>query len=249
MDKNEVFEEFRKRTAEIADHASEVEEVKFFASLRNGTKFSFVYDADSFDVVKKKEVNSAVNGVADIISALITVSLLSLSALRPGNAFLWLTSILVYAFFICTYIISAVYHLFSVNHRRTARVLLLVRHFFLLLSLSLMTLELTLSAGSSVVIALLGSATAVLSLFLALLSTKGGLMASNIMIALMALMMFITSPGNVYTVLIAVSVMLNAMINAFMFSEKSVLTRTAGTSSLFYLLSEVLLFILSLSIC
>ncbi len=246
MDKKEVFEEFRKRTAEIAAHADDVEEVKFFASLKNGTKFSFVYDADTFDVVRRKEVNSAVNGVSDIISALVTVALLSVSALKPMKPSVWLSAILVYAFFICYYIISAVYHLFSVNHRRTSRVLLLVRHFFLLLSLSLMTLEMTQISESSTVTALFAAVTAVLSLFLALLSTKGGMMASNIMIACMGVMMYLTSTGNILAVLIAFSIVTNALINAFFGGEKSLLTRTAGTSSLFFLLSQILIFFFSL---
>ncbi|MGN0907375.1 MAG: hypothetical protein ACI4NM_09530, partial [Bullifex sp.] len=183
MDKKDVFEQFRQRTAEIADHAEDVAEIKFCASLKNGTKFSFVYDSETFDVEKKKEVNSAVNGVSDIISALVTVALLALTAVEAIAPSVWLSAILVSAFFICYYIISAVYHLFSVNHRRTSRVLLLVRHFFLLLSLSLMTLEMTGITESSSALALFAGAAAVLSLFLALLTTKGGMIASDIMIA------------------------------------------------------------------
>ena len=39
MNKKEVFESFKSRIEEIVNHYDEVEEIKFYALLKNGTRF------------------------------------------------------------------------------------------------------------------------------------------------------------------------------------------------------------------
>ena len=84
----------------------------------------------------------------------------------------------------------------------------------------------------------------VLSLFLSLLSTKGGLRAGNIIIAVIGVVLMI-SFRDAYITFISLSIVINGLINALFDSDKSKLAGKVKTTSLFYLLSLLFFFLFS----
>ena len=244
MDKKSVFEAFKAKTDEIITHYDEVEELKFTASLKNGTKFSFDYDVARFECTKKKESNSVVNGVCDIIAALACVAMLSISLVRGINSSIIVLQTLTFSFFIIFSILSAVYHLFSVNHQRTSGVLLLIRQFLLIVTLFLLTATITEFQQGSMFLILFFLLLSVLSLFLSLLSTKGGLRAGNIISAVIGVVLML-SFRDAYITFISLSIVINGLINALFDSDKTKLAGRVKTTSLFYLLSLLFFFLFS----
>ena len=82
----------------------------------------------------------------------------------------------------------------------------------------------------------------VLSLFLSLLATKGGLKAGNIIISLIGLVL-VFSNQDLYIVFISLSLIINGLLNAIFDSDKTKIAGTIKTTSLFYLLSILFFFL------
>lgn len=242
MNKKEVFESFKSRIEEIVNHYDEVEEIKFYALLKNGTRFNFDFDIARFEMAKKKEVNSVVNGVCDIIAALATIAMLAISTIQNSLSTQMILETLTYSFFILFSVMSSIYHLFSVNHQRTSRVLLLVRQFILNVTIFLLTATLVKATSNSMFLTLTFLLLSVLSLFLSLLATKGGLKAGNIIISIIGLVL-VFSNQDLYIVYISLSLIINGLLNAIFDSDKTKIAGTIKTTSLFYLLSILFFFL------
>lgn len=242
MGKKEVFESFKARVDEIVNHYDEVEELKFTALLKNGTKFNFDFDIARFEVARKKESNSVVNGVSDIIATLATIAMLSISTIHNSFSSQMVLETLTYSFFILFFIISTIYHLFSVNHQRTSRVLLLVRQFILNVTIFLLTATLVTATTNNMFLTLTFLLLSVLSLFLSLLATKGGLKAGNIIISIIGLVL-IFSNQNLYIIFISLALIINGLLNAIFDNDKTKIALTIKTTSLFYLLSLLFFFL------
>ena len=170
--------------------------------------------------------------------------LLSISLVRGINSSIIVLQTLTFSFFIIFSILSAVYHLFSVNHQRTSRVLLLIRQFLLIVTLFLLTATITELQQGSMFLILFFLLLSVLSLFLSLLSTKGGLRAGNIIIAVIGVVLMI-SFRDAYITFISLSIVINGLINALFDSDKAKLAGRVKTTSLFYLLSLLFFFLFS----
>ena len=130
--------------------------------------------------------------------------MLSISTIHNSFSSQMVLETLTYSFFILFFIISTIYHLFSVNHQRTSRVLLLVRQFILNVTIFLLTATLVTATTNNMFLTLTFLLLSVLSLFLSLLATKGGLKAGNIIISIIGLVL-IFSNQNLYIIFISLA--------------------------------------------
>ncbi len=121
-DVEKIFADFKNRVDEIAEHAQQVHAVTFKADLKNGTSFNFTYNSEKF--AKEREPqgafkpHSVFNGIFDIIATLSTIALLViLIRVMLNEQQVTLLPIFTYSFFIASFIISALFHFFSVEQR------------------------------------------------------------------------------------------------------------------------------------
>ena len=88
MEKKEVFSQFKEKVSEITQHYEEIEEMKFDAKLKNGTRFSFTFDSDKFSRKtgeadrKKHHPVSVFNAVVDILKSYFTYGV-------DSTSFIW----------------------------------------------------------------------------------------------------------------------------------------------------------------
>ncbi len=191
MEKRELFEDFRARIDEIVQHSDEVETLHFSARLRNGTNFSFSFDADRFERDRMNPDGgrlrpvSVFNSVVDMIGAAIALPLMIVNiASGSSSAFQVLTFTAFFVFFAA----SAVYHLFDTGMTRTLKVLAAVRTGLLSLSLCLMYTGLSVSRGSGIYIPFtVMLLLAALCIFLTSLATRTAARAAGLVQALIAL--------------------------------------------------------------
>ncbi|WP_320129341.1 hypothetical protein [uncultured Sphaerochaeta sp.] len=200
-----VFADFQKQVQEISDHAQQVHRVEFFAKLKNGTSFNFSFNSDTFNRLESGKRTyrpvSIFNAIIDIIggSAAIFLLVYYVIVLEEHSASflpasLW--SIVTFCFFIGSFVVSCLYHLFD---RESS-----VRHVFSTVAEALKIITLALVNISSVLLmnpakiipALLGTLLFAAMAFLFLsMGTQGGSRASlsfAVMLPFIALMGQIT---------------------------------------------------------
>lgn len=257
MDRKEVFDGFRKQCLEIADHYGEVEEVSFEARLKNGTRFTFDYDAERFDKdsAPKTKRNmrpvSVTNGVADIISACVSIALLTTYCVafvdEVGTASV--SGILALSFWTVSFIVSAVYHLFDEGRPKAVRALSLVRMGLLAISAALLCGTASVAAGGNLVLA---SAVMLflcaLAVFLASLSTRGSNRAANVAVAAMYATALLFCGISAESAAFCVVGMVAGLVPALTAGSSNRIVAKAGTFPLFYLASAALWFMFLSSI-
>lgn len=225
MERKDLMEDFRKQAVEISQHADDIDTLRFEARLKNGTRFSFNYDDELFtrhenggSKVKEKRV-STTNGVSDIVSAAIALTLMCVSAgtkLTAGatgaNALLLIT----YISFSVYFVVSSIYHLFTENHKRTLKALYLVRHVLSCVSLLLMGLCVNANGyerGSAYVVFLF---IAVLSVFLASLDTRMGARLSMLAQLLFSVALLFAAPATPLLIGVSLLIAINSLIGCIL---------------------------------
>ena len=170
-DVQELFERFKKQVEEISSHAEEVSQVRFTASLKNGTGFNFRYDADQWETRHDPYKPLSVAGaVTDIISGGVSIALMILHVHEAGFV-LCASTLLAYS------VLDAVRLLMPGSMQRTQNALFSLCCAIRILFLCLFSL--TRAQGSqAVVLSSLGLAA--LALVFLSMQTRGGKKASVI---------------------------------------------------------------------
>lgn len=117
-----LFSDFENQVTEITSHAQQVHKIDFSAKLMNGTIFSFRYNSDTFNREEKGKQPyspaSVFNAVVDIVGAVTSLVLLIYLCVFIHNHHLPFDRsasliILSYSFFICCFVLTALFHLFN----------------------------------------------------------------------------------------------------------------------------------------
>lgn len=201
MERKEMFEDFSRRVNELLVHSDEIQDLRFNARLKNGTRFSFDYDSDRFSKDESTEKGklhpvSVFNAVVDIIAGIMMIvfMIVFLSKGKSSNAMVAAVTVSFVSFFLF-FCVSAVYHLFDEGRKRTLHVLFQIRNTLLAISSALMCFCVTLSSAGlpmmmTLPVLLLFAA---LSVFFSSLGTKTGFRASGLTLTLMAFVSFAIS--------------------------------------------------------
>ena len=255
MDRESIINDFRAQSEEIAKHSDQIEELHFDAKLKNGTRFSFDFDAEKFEKTndktkkegEKKNRVSIFNAITDIIGAIGAIAMLSYTATTSYNAttIQLVLMILTYVFFITFFTESSVYHLFKESHTRTIKVLFQVRHSLLTFSLLFMTLSINAIGKDYIIIFPSCFFIAALSVFLISLDTKLGKRAATLIHILFALLILVSLPSSQIVISLAAMITVSSLFSGVMKEDASRIFCAAKTSGLFLIASLVLFLIVS----
>ncbi len=253
MEKKSIIEEFKRKTDEIVLHSEEIEDLHFTAKLKNGTRFAFDFNEEDFlrknGVLHEKEKSRSVslfNGVFDILAAVGSIALLSLSSSlqMTGNTISNAMLITTYSFFVVFFIVSAVYHIFHESHTRAVKALYIVRHSLLTISLALLCVGINAMGYQNTFIYPAILFTGALSIFFMSIGTKGGTMAASFIQTAFATLISLSCPFDPIQLFLAILVATNSIVGGFSTTKgrKGVNIQTSG---IFILLSLLLFYILT----
>ena len=254
MEKKEMFEEFKGRVDEILDHYEELERLSFTARLRNGTRFAFDFDIDSFNRNEERGRTrtpsrpvSVFNAVIDIIASVMAICLLIVNVAQSDAS---AATVLAFTSAIVLFAVSAVYHLFDERMARTVKVLFLVRMGLLSLTFALVSgAVVSLSGGSALLAFPVTLLFASLALFLTSLGTSGGFRAASAVLALMSLAAILFSGSRTGLVILTQALMcLSALVPATLPAQKSRMLDGCRTNGIFLAVALASFFLLTLTL-
>ena len=253
MEKKEMFEEFKGRVDEILDHYEELERLSFTARLRNGTRFAFDFDIDSFNRNEERGRTrtpsrpvSVFNAVIDIIASVMAICLLIVNVAHSDAS---AATVLAFTSAIVLFAVR-VYHLFDERMARTVKVLFLVRMGLLSLTYALVSgAVVSLSGGSALLAFPVTLLFASLALFLTSLGTSGGFRAASAVLALMGLAAILFSGDRTGLVILTQALMcLSALVPASLPAQKSRMLDGCRTNGIFLAVALASFFLLTLTL-
>ena len=181
--RDEMFDEFAQQVERIHQHSSQVEDLRFRATLKNGTSFNFHYNKAAYEREQSPQEpyqpRSLFNAIVDCVGAGLAAACLVLTL-----GVVW--HIIFFGLLAATFVFSALDHFFDIRHEQAHKVFSNLREAFKILSIGTCNYCLALHTGMHVtgVVAttLLVGATALLLLSV---QTKGAIVASLIATACM----------------------------------------------------------------